>query len=63
MSYKNLQYKRVKKLIEKNKIFNNDNGNGEFRNRHYEFVLSNSKNNLPILSLLRFFFFIIFTPN
>lgn len=46
MSYKNLQYERVKKLIEKNKIFNNDNGNGEFRNRHYEFVLSNSNNNL-----------------
>lgn len=46
MSYKNLQYERVKKLIEKKVIFNGDNGNGKFRNKHYEFVLSNSNNNL-----------------
>ncbi len=46
MSYKNSQYERVKKLIENSKIFNNDSGNGKFRNKHYEFVLSNSKNNL-----------------
>lgn len=46
MSYKNSQYERVKKLIENSKIFNNDSGNGKFRNKHYEFVLSNSNNNL-----------------
>lgn len=46
MRYRNSQYKRAKKLIEEQKIFNSDEGNGKFKNKHYDFVLSDCNNNL-----------------
>lgn len=46
MEFKKSQYERVVKLIDEGKIFNNDAGQGIFREKQYDFVLKDNSNNL-----------------